>query len=59
MSAPDSPAHFHALLQLRGRTAAWPAAAAAAAGRAYRTVAGLTHGCREPAQGKGCTVRGH
>ncbi|XP_022431142.1 zinc finger MYND domain-containing protein 12 isoform X3 [Delphinapterus leucas] len=32
MSAPDSPAHFHALLQLRGRTAAWPAAAAAAAG---------------------------
>ncbi|XP_069333893.1 zinc finger MYND domain-containing protein 12 isoform X2 [Eulemur rufifrons] len=32
MPAPDSPAHFHALLQFRGRTAAWPAAAAAAAG---------------------------
>ncbi|XP_025144743.2 zinc finger MYND domain-containing protein 12 isoform X4 [Bubalus bubalis] len=32
MPAPDSPAHLHALLQLGGRTAAWPAAAAAAAG---------------------------
>ncbi|XP_062963076.1 zinc finger MYND domain-containing protein 12 isoform X2 [Cynocephalus volans] len=32
MSAPDSTAHCHALLQFRGRTAAWPAAAAAAAG---------------------------
>uniref|UniRef100_A0A8C9A734 Zinc finger MYND-type containing 12 n=1 Tax=Prolemur simus TaxID=1328070 RepID=A0A8C9A734_PROSS len=38
MPAPDSPADFHALLQFRGRTAAWPAAAAAAAGEAYRTV---------------------
>ncbi|XP_011857124.1 PREDICTED: zinc finger MYND domain-containing protein 12 isoform X7 [Cercocebus atys] len=32
MSALDSTAHFYALLQFRGRTAAWPAAAAAAAG---------------------------
>ncbi|XP_058408103.1 zinc finger MYND domain-containing protein 12 isoform X4 [Diceros bicornis minor] len=32
MSAPDSAAHFHALLQLRGRAAARSAAAAAAAG---------------------------
>ena len=34
LSAPDSPAHLHALLQLGGRAAARPAAAAAAAGRA-------------------------
>ncbi|XP_008065368.1 zinc finger MYND domain-containing protein 12 isoform X2 [Carlito syrichta] len=32
MSAPDSTAHFHALLQLRGRAATWPTAAAAPAG---------------------------
>ncbi|XP_030679474.1 zinc finger MYND domain-containing protein 12 isoform X2 [Nomascus leucogenys] len=32
MSALDSTAHLHALLQFGGRTAAWPAAAAAAAG---------------------------
>uniref|UniRef100_A0ABI8ABD3 Zinc finger MYND-type containing 12 n=1 Tax=Felis catus TaxID=9685 RepID=A0ABI8ABD3_FELCA len=32
LSAPDPTAHHHALLQFRGRAAAWPAAASAAAG---------------------------
>lgn len=47
MSAPDSPAHLHALLQLGGRAAAWPAAAAAASGRAVGRCRSV--GCSEAA----------
>ena len=58
MSAPDSPAHLHALLQLRGRTAAWPAAAAAASGRACGTLQ-VCQGCSTTAPVEWWSVQGH
>lgn len=44
MSAADSAAHFHALLQLRGGAAARPPAAAAAAGGSCRAGTGWAQG---------------
>ena len=57
MSAPDSPAHLHALLQLGGRAAAWPAAAAAASGRAVGRRRSV--GCSATVPVKRRSVQGH
>lgn len=59
MSAADSAAHFHALLQLRGGAAARPAAAAAAAGGSCGAGAGLAPGAAKPPRTKGVPRRDH